>query len=62
MARSVFRAAYIERIPQVVYVVLLDGVEIWRTSDYLSGVGACVAWRHNNPREDMRRVRLSIEV
>lgn len=61
MILSCFRSAYIERIPEIIYVVTLDGNFVWETTDYLSGVAACIAWRKNNPREDKKRVKLHMK-
>lgn len=61
MTISCFKQVYIETIQTIIYVVTIDGKAIWETSDYLSGVAACVAWRRNNPREDKKRVKLHIK-
>lgn len=50
------------RLPEVKYDVLLDGVLIRRVDDYLCGLAMCIAWRQNNPREDIKRIKLQIVI
>lgn len=49
-----------ERIPEVKYDVLLDGVLVRRVESYLYGLAMCIAWRKNNPQEDPKRIKIKI--
>lgn len=44
--------------PVIRYAIMLDGVSVWETTDYLAAVAACMAYRKNHPRTNPRRVCL----
>lgn len=45
----------------VTYYVVLDGITILKTEDFLLGVDCCNSWRKNHPGCDPSRIRLTEE-